>query len=202
MPSRRLPILLLVAVLGAGMLSACGSRNRPRVLVPNSDFSVNVVEAPADWPDEKRDWHEDPVIAAQQQRVYETYGKPDYFRFLWRRDGGVVRQADLYDLLYTNRRDPADYMREQSLDLEWIYLDQGITYRFTRSGPEQEPLTDALRVITDLGDPEEMKEHVEPDGTEALTYQYYSRGVIYYFRDGEKIREERHAPVSGWNHRR
>ena len=202
MTTLRLPALLLLAVLTVAALSACGSRNRPRVLVPNSDFSVNVVPAPPDWPDERRDWHPDPVISAQQQRVFETYGKPDYFRFLWRRDGRIVRQADLYDLLYTHRRDPEDYMKEQNLDLEWVYLEHGITYRFTPSGPQQGEVSDALRVITDLGDPEEMKENVDRDGVEELTYQYYSRGVIYYFRDGTKIREERHAPVSGWNHRR
>ncbi len=189
-------------VVTAGLVAACGGRGGPRVMVPNSDFSINVVEAPGDWPDEERDWHADPVIAAQQQRVYEAYGKPDYFRFLWRRDGQVVRQGDLFDMISAQRVDPAKFIAERNPDMEWVYLDRGITYRFTRSGPQQAPLPDNIRVICEEGDPQEIKENPGADGARMLTYQYYNTGMIYYFRDGEKIREERQPPMPGWGMRR
>ncbi len=195
-----LPVFVLA--LAVGLLAGCGSRNRARIMVPDSSFSVNVVPTPSDWPDEARDWHADPVIAAQQQRVYETYGTPEYFRFLWRGDGEVVRQGDLFDMLARHRKDPAKFIAERNPDMEWVYLDHGVTYRFTRSGPQRADLSDPIRIICQYGDPQEVKEHSGPDGARMLSYQYYNIGRIFYFRDGEKIREERQPPMSGYEVRR
>lgn len=110
---RFLMIALMVPLLLAGV--GCGG-SKQRKLAPDISFSVNLIEVPEDWPIEKKDWPKDPKQALQQQQVYEKYGKPDYFRILWRKDGRIITQGELTQRMSDKTRDKKKFVKNQGLE--------------------------------------------------------------------------------------
>jgi hypothetical protein len=173
-----------LVVAAALLLAGCGGSTKPRVLQPDITFSLNVMEVPADWPLEKRDWPEDVEQAAIRQRIYEEEGAPDYFRFRWRKDGKPVTRREVQQMLFTEdkaKRDLKKFARNRDLDVDWIYTEKGLLYRFGKKGAEKEDLNDQWKIISEYGDPHEIKEIDDPQGKITI-YQYYDQGKVFYYR--------------------
>ncbi|CAN5246088.1 hypothetical protein BH09SUM1_BH09SUM1_10450 [soil metagenome] len=192
-------LMFAFCALLAGVTACGGSKPKSRKLAPDPTFSLNVIEVPADWPDEKRDWPVDPVTSAQQQAVYEQNGKPDFFRILWNRDGRLMMQRELAADAWNKRNAKKP---QAAPEMEWIYLDKAMTYQFKRGGVIKKNLPDNIRTVTEYGDPEEMKESVDMSGAPNLIYQYYNRGKVFYFREGKMYKEENQTPMPGMSMRR
>lgn len=189
-------LMLLVALTMA--TSACGTKRRK--LEANPSFSINVIPVPRDWPDEsKRDWASDPVLASQQQAVYEQHGPPDFFRVLWSRDGRLMTQREMNARAWMDRKQKQS---KEAPDFEWIYLDKKVTYRFRKGSPTKGVLKDNIRIVTEYGDPQEIKDSMDVSRAPVQIYQYYDRGKVFYFRDGDLYKEENQTPMPGMGMRR
>jgi len=197
--------VVVLALAGAmGMAAGCGGTPKARKIAPDPRFSINLVEVPADWPDERIDWPRDnATLAAQQQAVYEQYGKPDYFRLLWKRDGRMMTNTEFQNMAW-QRRAKAGKRKEQieTPDLEWVYLDDKLTFQFTRGKVVKGELPDTTRIVTEYGDPHEIKETIDVTKAPNVVYQYYDQGKVFYFREGKLYREENQTPMPAMNMRK
>lgn len=200
---RKLAVVL--AVISACALAACAGKPKQRVLFPDIEYSFNVMEVPADWPLEKKDWPLDPTEAAVRQAVYEKEGAPDHFRFRWRKDGKPVTRREVTEMLFVkdkSKRSLRRFTEGKDLPMDWVYKDKGEIYTFTKKGAEKSPLPDELKVICEYGDPQEIKNSVDVSRRPVQIYQYYDQGKIYYFTDGKLTREETTQRMEGFYERR
>ncbi len=192
-----------VALAATLAISACNKKDKdPLRKWIDPTFSMNVVPVPMDWPKEERDWHDTPRIAAYQQRLYEEKGAPDYFYLYWRRDGKPLTAREFTMDSWVHRNDEDRSPMNNLPDRGWIYLDDDAIYRFQRNGPEKKPLPDTIRLITEYGDPHEIKESTDPAGQPHTIYQYYDEGKIFYFREGKKYKEQNTQRMEGFLERR
>jgi hypothetical protein len=180
----------LLVILTVLSVAGCGSKTRR--LSPEATFSYNIVEVPSDWPDEKVDWPKDDAdLALRQQQAYEKYGAPDYFRVRWRKDGRIVSDGELTQMLWSAKsKNAKGLMKRESPDLDWMYLDKNMLISFPKSGVKKEDLPDVLRVVSEYGDPNEIKESRDVNGMDTLILHYYDEGRVVYFKDGKKTNEE------------
>lgn len=202
MMRNRLPLILLLLAVALPLVTAgCNRTPKKRVLVPDHQFSVNLVSVPPDWPDEDKDWPDDVDMALRQQRTYERHGPPDFFRIRWNRDGRIIPQGELQQKLMADRqRDLEKYMKELSLEHEWVYVDKGKIFRFQRSGVEERELPDTIRILSEFGDPADIKETRDVGGP-VTVYTYYDRGKLFSFREGTLFREENIPAMPLWGGR-
>jgi hypothetical protein len=193
----RLAVQCCFLVLAASMILGCGGKGRR--LRPDPTFSYNLIAVPTDWPDERFDWDKDARKAAYQQAVYEEYGAPDFFRVLYDRTGRVMTQREMQAKAWIER----DKRRSNEVpEFEWIYLEPKLTFRFDNRGPVKGTLPDNIRIMTEYGDPQEIKTTVDANRNQLLIYQYYDRGKVFYFLDGALQREEDQTAMPGMMMRR
>lgn len=198
-------LICLILTLGLALATtACGSSNKkgPRPIQPNPTFSMNMAQVPADWPLEDRDWALDPVAAERQQAVYGRLGKPDYFWLYWRRDEKPMTSLEFMASEWVNRDNKQARKNQPGPTIGWVYVDEAKVVKFGRGEPEEKDLPDTFRVISDYGDPQEIKESVDVTGAANVIYQYYDQGKIFYFRDGKKYKEESAPRMEGFFKRR
>lgn len=198
-----MPSLLKLLVLAAmlGQLPSCGGGNRTRDLVPDPRFSLNLIEVPADWPDEERDWPEEPDLALRQQQVFERYGAPDYFQVMWDRSGRLLTGQEFSQKFFGQNRGSSERSIRE-LEKAWVYLDEDKRITFPRRGIEEMPLDDAVEVVAEYGDPQDVKMTKDATGLDVTVFTYYDRGRVFYFREGEKIDEETIQANPGFRLRR
>lgn len=157
------------------LLLVAGCREEEKIFAPDPEFSINVWKAPEWWPREDKDWPVDPVEARIQQDALAEYGRPQFFRAIWRTDRRVVTQAEMRELI-----EKKSSVLEGG-ETEWIYLEDRKVLRFHPRRLEERPLDDRLRVLCLNGDPEQIRLTKAPDGRTLETYTYYSTGMMYRF---------------------
>lgn len=193
---------MLVVALGLLGAVACGGKSKMNVK-PDWNHSINVVAVPVTWPDEKKDWPKDEQMARLQQKAYEEYGPPDYFRVRWNKNGKLMRQAELESILITEKRKRDRYFRSQELPVDWIYINERRVLKFDRrKGTDEEELRDDLRIVCEYGDPQDIKDTVDINREKNTIFHYFNSGQIFYFKSGELYKEETVTPVPGMNLRR
>lgn len=174
------PILRVLCLLSCAMLilTAC-----EQDVVIDPKFSVNVFSPGPKWPNVKK-------LKPVEREVFEKYGKPDRFRVWWNPTGELRTRFDVEQ----------EFRRAKPKDLppySWIYLSSGIEVRLTASGYQEQPVTDQVRLMTQYGDPEDVKELKN-----GLTqWMYYSVGKLYKFGNG-MIVEEKEFPAMGSFHKK
>lgn len=193
--------LCLVAVL---VLAGCDKNQTTDFGTIKVDprISYNAARTPPEWPDEKRDWDEDPRIAEMQQRVYDTMGAPDYFYLFWRRDGKPITTREFETASWFYRDDEKNNPYTKKPEMGWVYLADDIMYTFNRREAEYKPLPDTVKTICDYGDPHEIKESKDQAGAQIEIYQYYDTGKVFYFRDGKLYDEQNLPRMEGFWQRR
>lgn len=169
----------------------------------DDDNSVNVAMLPDDWPEHQE-------LTEIQQEVLEERGEPDLFRVWWDDRGRLVwgpeiwtryRRQSMNDVMQTAHRHGA----EMPFTLSWIYQDPD-QHPFDRETLEVfrgeevifldddeclvEPIDDMLGTVLDYGDPEVVREPEDWRGVLSEAWQYYGRGRVFHYVDGDLVRVE------------
>ena len=167
----------MFALAALFVLAACEKDD----VVFDPDYSVNTAAPGEKWPNMKK-------ITGPQKEIYDKYGKPEAFQFVWNPDGKVVARSDLAKKLEKNK--PKDLP-----PLKWVYLKRGVVVSFTKTSYSEEPVTDQLRTLLKYGDPEDVK---EPDQTTKLTeWRFYGAGKLFKFTPEGRIAEQKDFPPMG-----
>jgi hypothetical protein len=172
-------LLLIIASL---LPLSCGKEKN---LVLDLNFSVNVARPAKTFPDMKH-------LVKSKQTVYEMYGRPDFIRFWWSRDGRPHRFLEVDGVL---RNSDSIYALKHS----WVYLDKDREFIFDSDDAYREiPLTDKVRTICNYGDPEDIKQVSVPDGPVEEIWHYYSIGLILKFSNEKLISRQSHTPMGNF----
>jgi hypothetical protein len=196
---RPLSSAALVAVAAGLLVSGCG-RNKHKIEL-NHRFSVNVAEAPVDFPPSLES------LTPAQTRAFMTHGAPTFFRFWWTPDGEFLRGRDVQNLyspalshmgkddqlkdVLSTRKASWIYLRnrdEQIVaegDREIIFNDDGVTF-------DERPLSPQLKLISVLGDPDERHPPKNDErGRLRETWVWEDRGRTVQMIDGVIARLDR-----------
>jgi len=172
------PFLLFLIV--GFWVSACQKRQE---ILLNMSFSVNVAQPGPTFPKMEN-------LVESKKQAYDLYGRPDFIRLWWTRDGYPKRFLEVDRLL--NQEPQSIYALRHS----WIYLDQEVEVIFDSGKTFHEvPLTDKVRMLCRYGDPEDVKSLTSGEGTPEETWHYYSLGLILRFRGDTIISKQTHAPM-------
>ena len=154
----------------------------------NTQVSINVLAPPWWWPDEDTFREKYNKLGDIQKQYLEEQGKPEYLRLLFNRQGTVLG----YDAMSMRQGMP------EPKGLAWIYIERNLEVTFETSGPVEKPLTDEVKTLCLLGDPDEIK----PIGTDQtirnVRYIYNREGVHIDFLDGKKTAERKVQPLPEW----
>jgi hypothetical protein len=82
--------------------------------------------------------------------------------------------------------------------MSWVYLDREIEVTFEESGVEEKPLTDEIRALCELGDPDEIKNISQDASVRHVRYIYRQEGTMIDFVDGKKKSVQATKPMPGW----
>jgi hypothetical protein len=191
---------LVIVTLFAVVATACGGSG-PRFIEPDITFSVNIIAVPADWPIEDEDWPEDIDMALRQQRAYEKYGKPEFFRVRWNREGRVISRTELQQRMNAQKERKVDrFLKALDAEREWLYRERNLLLRFHKDRVEERPLPDTLRILCDFGDPHEVTQTADALGP-LVVYRYFDRGKVFYFRNEKLFKEDTVPAMPGWGER-
>lgn len=142
------------------------------------EFSVNIFRPGPKWPTVKK-------LTLAQKEAYDKFGRPDAFRVWWGPKGELKdRDAAIQEFKQKKMKNPPPY--------SWVYLARNTELVFTGSGYEERPISDQVRVLVKMGDPEDVKELQ----TGVTQWMFYSTGKLYKFMDG-RIVEEKDFPAMG-----
>lgn len=148
----------------------------------NFDQTINFFAPGKGWPVEK-------LLKPVELQVYQKYGKPDLFRFLWSPDGSMkMREAVKLKWTRDTMKDIPEYT--------WVYLKQNQEVVFKGDTIQVQPLTETMQLVVKYGDPE----HVREIGSDVVQWTYYSIGKIYTI-SGDKIVGEKTFPAMGSFHK-
>lgn len=167
-------LLALAVTLGLTVLSACDDQD----YVINQEFSVNLFQPGPKWPKVKK-------LKPLEKEVYEKYGKPDHFRIWWTPSGQPKQRLDL-------EKQFSQKSIKQVPKYSWVYLQQGKEIVFGATNYQEVSLTDQVRILTEYGDPEDVKEL-----SGGITqWMFYGAGKLYKFVNG-RIVEQKELPAMG-----
>lgn len=170
--SSALQILLLAAAVF--MLAGC---EKDDVNI-DPDFSINVCQPGPKWPNPKN-------LTPAQKEVLDKYGKPDFFHVWWTPDGQYRTRTDFVKEQREGKKRPIP-------PYSYVYLRLNKDICFRGSDYQVLPVSDQLRVVCQLGDPEDIR--TMESGV--LQWMYYSAGKLYKFGRG-RIVEEKDFPAMG-----
>lgn len=172
-------ISLLLLLFGALIFTlGCGKKGNLHI---NPDFSVNLAIPDSRYPPVKK-------LSASGREVYELYGRPNFVRLWWSKDGRIHRFLEVDRKL----QDKGVIYR---LKHSWIYPDQNLEFVFAADGLYKEiPLNDKIQTICSFGDPEDIKRISQEKPLKEM-WNYYSIGLILVFEDDKLIKEQRHNPM-------
>jgi hypothetical protein len=181
LPDIKIPyrIHLFFLLFGAFVFSmGCGKKGHLHV---NPEFSINLAIPDSKYPPVKD-------LSAKGREAFELYGRPDFVRLWWSKDGRVHRYLEV-DRNLQNKN--AIYRLRHS----WIYIEKGVELDFSSGGSYKEiPLNDKIRTICTYGDPEDIIRLSEETPLRE-NWRYYSIGLILSFQDDKLIKEQRHNPM-------
>ncbi|MBN1902789.1 hypothetical protein JW926_15805 [Candidatus Sumerlaeota bacterium] len=163
--------------------TGCGQKGHLRV---NPEFSVNLAIPDQKYPPLKQ-------LSATGKEAFEIYGRPDFVRLWWSKDGRIHRFLEV-DRALQNKS--SIYRLRHS----WIYVDKKIEIVFSTSGSstyKELPITDKIQTICAYGDPEDIKRLSEEKPLRE-NWSYYSIGLILMFEDDKLIKEQRHNPMGAF----
>lgn len=193
---------------GAALLLATSCASTPeqpqlRAITPNTTFSLNMAEVPDDWPIAE-DWALDEEVVVHQEKIYNEYGKPDFFWLMWRRDGRPMTHREMRASEWVTRKNSRQNRVnvEDAVDIAWMYLDEDVMFSFSPSGAKKLEITDPMRTIVEFGDPHEIKETVNMQGRDQLSYQYYDEGKVFYYENGKQTKVDTMPRLEGYFDRR
>ena len=175
-----LPTLALAAILMLSLLAAaCSSAKKGYTFKP--EFSVNVGTVDPDWPKKIE------KLSLAEQEMLKMRGRPDWVRIWWMPNGEIV---DAMTVRRTNEG------KREGKSLSWIYLEGNEEVVF----PDQThfralPLTDELRCVCELGDPQEIRRIPDSQGRLVEQWRYINRGRFITFVNGIKVKEDLTAPM-------
>lgn len=162
------------------MLAGC-SRHRKEYIV-RPEFSVNVGEVDPGWPKDVN------KIGLAQQEVMRMRGRPERIHVLWSVDGQVMDKINVTRMKRENEK--------LSPKLSWIYLSQNVEVVFLDSFNFRAiPLSDQLKTLCALGDPQEIKRLAQPNGKIGEKWCYWNQGRLITFIDGTRVSEENVQPM-------
>jgi hypothetical protein len=179
--AKRLPFLLiLLCVSTALILPSCKKDDR---LSLDPSFSINLVRPGKNYPSTKLIRKR--LLSQAKIEIFENYGRPDFIRLWWTEDGRIQRYLEV------DRRLKSILDQKQS----WIYLDSDIEFVFDTEEKYRElPMTDKIRTICKLGDPEDVKT-LSNSSPLKENWNYYSIGLILTFIDGKIVKKATHPPM-------
>lgn len=184
-PGRLVALVAALALLSVA-LTGCHSDWR-RQMSMDSDFSINVATLPIDWPDNMED------LTMAEQDVVRSYGRPDFVRVWWTSAGDFINQTWGHRRTLRN-----EVLPDRGIKQTWVYLHvKGGTEIYFQGDLNhvEEPLTDELRLICTMGDPDERSAVQNTSGRRIEDWIYLSRGHRYRFVDGVKVKENRSLPA-------
>ena len=161
--------LALCAVLAV----ACSQATKSYTM--DTKFSVNVGHFAADWPSDPT------TLPLAKQDALRTRGRPDFVHIKWSRFEEIVDRTTVSEIMASPEE------KKRGRKESWIYLDDGLEIDFPDAADSRvKPLSDQLRQVCRLGDPERVE--VRPDAKHperrVEKWTYYSRGYILTFIDG------------------
>jgi hypothetical protein len=108
------------------------------------------------------------------QRYY-TEREPDMLRLLFNKQGRILSYSELSRKGVPEPKGTA-----------WIYLEREVEATFEMSGPVEKPLTDEVKTLCQLGDPDEIK----PIGADQMVCGICNREGAHDFLDGKKTAKQ------------
>jgi len=156
-------LALAAAITG---FATCGME--PPVNV-NPNFSYNLAVPDARWPRLN-------LLSPAENEVYQKYGKPDYFRLWYNKQGDLVSGREAGPIVRARKL--------RDLRRSWIYEDKKIEVKFRSPAKSEEvPLSDQLQVLCLRGDPQERDPQIR-NGILREMWTYFDKGEKYIFMDG------------------
>jgi hypothetical protein len=190
--------LLSLTFLAACILligTACASKDPEKLpLEVDALYSVNVVGVPSYWPREKLDWPLEEPQRSLHKEAHGIHGNPDYIRFVYTFDDRFIRPSELEENHRMIGKRPAPMT-------EWVYIEQDKVLRFESNRYVEKPLTEELRMVCTHGDPTQVKEVREPDGTLRRIYTYLDLGKEFVYYDGKLSTTRDFTPAPGFQTR-
>jgi hypothetical protein len=165
------------AVLAMGVATGC--RDKEAGVSFNPEFSINLMTPGPKWPNMKK-------IKPRERAAFEKYGKPDFFRLIWNRQGSIVVRDQF------SRSDRERLKRAMNFETTWVYLERDMELVFTGEQFQERRLNDEIRLIAKMGDPEAVR--TVPGG--GVEWTFYSTGRIFRMVNG-KIIDTREFPAMG-----
>jgi hypothetical protein len=171
LPTLPLAVIVMLSLLAA----ACSSAGKGYPFKP--EFSVNIAKV-------------DPRIAKlslAEQEMLKIRGQPDWVHIWWMPNGEIV---DAMTVRRTNEG------KREGMSRSWIYLEENEEIVFLdQTHFRTLPLTDELRCVCELGDPQEIRRIPDSQGRLAEQWRYYNRGRFITFVNGIKVKEDLTAPM-------
>lgn len=156
----------------------------------NPAFSINVVKTPEWWPDDDTFKTKRNPTGEAQRAYYEQWGRPDFIRLIYRKDRTVID----FDTYWANnsRLPPV-------IGYAWVYLDRKIETHFNeKTGVEEGPLSDEIRMICDEGDPDQILRLEAPEGMRKVRFFYRQTGKAVTFENSRKTGVDQMPALPGW----
>jgi hypothetical protein len=169
-----------IVAISFGLIPFFGAKEQPYEI--NFDQTINFFAPGPKWPVEK-------LLTPVQKQVYQQYGKPDMFRFLWSRTG-ELKMRETLQLEWTRKK------LKEIPPHTWVYLQRNEEVVFTGNSFVTRPLTEAMQIVIKYGDPENVRDI----GSGVSQWTFYSVGKIYTI-SGDKVVGSKDFPAMGSFHK-
>lgn len=179
-----LPLILLFT--GCTSFAGLFGEDEVSFFTVTDKFSVNVAYVNEGWPS-------DPTkLSLTEQEVLRTMGTPEMVHLWWDRNRPIVTTAEAYQYK------TAMTAKFEPLKVSWIYLEKKKEVNFKKTESfETVPLSDKMRILCEMGDPNEIKEFTS-NGKFMENWIYFGLGRIYRFTDDALIGVDRTRSVPSY----
>lgn len=168
-----------VVAISFGLIPFMGPKQQPYEF--NFDQTINFASPGQKWPVVK-------LLSPVEKQVLQEYGRPDFFRLLWNRDGQIAIRG-LVEQEWRNKN-----MKLPSLT--WVYVQRNEEVVFSGNQVRTQPLTELIQLTLKSGDPENVKDI----GNGVTQWTYYSTGKMYTIA-GDRIVDTKTFPAMGSFHK-
>jgi hypothetical protein len=174
--------LLLAATILATFATSC--KDKEAGVNFNPDFSINLMAIGEKWPPKKGKTK----LKDNQQAAFEKFGRPDFLRILWNRQGTIMIRDQF------NAADKARMKKAPTMESSWVYLNRGVEVIFTPQGTVERRINDEVRLIARMGDPEAVR----TVGNGMTEWTFYSTGRIIKMLNGQIVETREFPAMSGF----
>lgn len=139
--------------------------------VLRTEFSINVGFPAAGWPKDIE------KLTKAEQDAMRVKGHPEMIHVWWLPSGDLITRSTFFRM----QREP-EGERPGSTKLSWIYLSSNEEVIFSDASHwRTQPLSDRLRTVCEVGDPQDVQYRSLPGGEREEKWVYYNQGYIYRF---------------------